>query len=283
MSQEMRNFAAMTNNYTCARLLACIIISAFTLQATALPRLRKSGSSSSGWVLPQHDSLPAKLALDIPMSAPVMAVIPKEGSRAAFGTGREGIDISHYQGMIDWKVVAQSGEINYVYMKCTEGANYVDPTYARNSEQARRAGLPVGVYHFYKPEVSPQQQFENLIRVAKREDMDLLPMIDVEHRGKGSDASFVSNLKKFVELVTDYYGCRPLMYSGQNFYNKFLAGHFKDYVWMMAKYHETPPACTDGLDYCFWQFTSSSRVPGIQGNVDKSCIMEGHSLEEVAL
>lgn len=104
---------------------------------------------------------------------------------------KEGIDVSHYQGEINWDAVAGDGKISYAYLKATEGATLVDDTYARNLSEAKRVGLKVGSYHFYRPNTDWRKQLENLSSVVKPGEQDLLPIIDIEHRGKGSDEAFL--------------------------------------------------------------------------------------------
>lgn len=196
---------------------------------------------------------------------------------------REGIDVSHYQGHIDWDQVAGSAKISYVYLKATEGATYVDDTYARNLNEVRRVGLSVGSYHFYRPNVSWREQLQNLTSIVKLHEQDLVPIIDIEHRGRVSDKQFLRDLKQFVHHVERYYGKKPLLYSYQNFYNKHLKGHFTDYHWMIAKYQESEPILEDGHDYIMWQYTQAGSMPGVKGNVDRSCIMGGFELYQIQL
>lgn len=196
---------------------------------------------------------------------------------------REGIDVSHYQGSIDWDQVAGSSKISYVYLKATEGASLVDNTYERNLAEARRVGLSVGSYHFYRPNISWRQQFENLTSVVKRDDQDLVPIIDIEHKGSCSDEKFISDLTSFINEVTRYYGKKPLLYTFHNFYNRHLSGHFMDYHWMIARYRSDMPTLDDGKDYVIWQYTSSGSIPGIKGNVDRSRLMGDYSLHHVQL
>ena len=196
---------------------------------------------------------------------------------------REGIDVSHYQGTIDWNQVARRNRISYAYMKATEGATYVDDTYAYNIREARRVGLSVGSYHFYRPNINWQEQFANLTSVVKREDQDLVPIIDIEHRGSVSSEAFIRDLKAFVAKVTEYYGKKPLLYTYHNFYNRYLLGEFSDYHFMIARYRSDSPTLNDGKDYIMWQYTSTGSIPGIKGNVDRSKIMGEYSLYQVML
>jgi len=195
----------------------------------------------------------------------------------------EGIDVSHYQGRIDWDRVAGADKISYVYLKATEGASLVDATYSRNLSEARRVGLSVGSYHFYRPNVDWRTQFRNLTANVKREEQDLVPIIDIEHRGAVSEQKFIADLTEFVREVTKFYGKKPLLYTYHNFYNKHLCGYFKDYHWMIARYRDDRPTLNDGKDYIMWQYTSTGSIPGVQGNVDRSKIMAGFNLHQVQL
>lgn len=199
------------------------------------------------------------------------------------GKHSEGIDVSHYQGTIDWDRVARTDKISYAYLKATEGATYFDDTYTYNLREARRVGLSVGSYHFYRPNVAPEVQLQNLTTYVRPEEQDLVPIIDIEHRGNVSQQQFIDDLRTFITLVERYYGKKPLLYSYQNFYNRHLCGEFTAYHWMIAKYQDERPALSDGKDYMMWQYTASGSIDGIKGNVDRSRIMGSHSLRQVSL
>lgn len=192
---------------------------------------------------------------------------------------RQGIDVSHYQHTIDWDAVGKE-KLSYVYLKATEGASLVDEYYRMNLEGARRAGISVGAYHFYRPGVAWKTQLDNLTSVVKASEQDLVPMIDIE---VGGGSNFVENLRTFVEAVTKFYGKKPLLYTYQNFYNKHFQGRFTDYDWMIASYKSSPPVLKDGRRYIMWQYTSGGRVSGIRGDVDRSQIMDGYSLKKLRL
>lgn len=194
----------------------------------------------------------------------------------------EGIDVSHYQGQIDWNAVGHSQKVAYVYIKATEGASLVDDCYERNLHGARHAGLSVGSYHFYRPNIDWKTQFENMIAIVKTDNQDLVPLIDIETTGNVSNEKLVRDLQHFVDAVTRHYGKRPLLYTYQNFYNKYLMGYFKDFHWMIACYRDTPPQLNDDRGYTMWQYTQTGCIEGIRGNVDRSCLITPHTLSEVA-
>ncbi len=211
-----------------------------------------------------------------------LLIAKRKRSRRLIGlSAKQGIDVSHYQHIINWQEVAKDSNVSYVYIKCSEGSSIKDDRYLINTEGAHKAGIPMGAYHFYRSDTSPEEQLRNMSEIAKKEDFDLVPMIDVETRGDVAHDRFIADLKKFAKLVGEYYDCKPIFYTGQNFYNKYLAGEFKGYNWMIAKYNGEEPILDDGLNYTFWQYSSKGHVNGIKGNVDRSCLMEGFSLSDV--
>lgn len=194
-----------------------------------------------------------------------------------------GIDVSHYQGNINWREVARCDEVSYVYIKATEGAQLVDNTYRTNLRAARKAGLKAGIYHFYRPTATPRQQFQNFRENVNLREMDLIPIIDVEHRGKEALRTFQTKLRSFLQLVEKHYGVKPLIYTSRDFYNKYLSGPFTHYKYMIARYHEDVPELCDNAAFVLWQFTASGRIPGIRGNVDRSCFMDNYTLRDIEL
>ena len=227
------------------------------------------------------DPMPAHAPVQKDLAIPMVLIASSHVHNLNLSS-KQGIDVSHYQGRINWQQVASTG-ISYVYAKATEGESFVDDTYAYNIREARKYGISVGAYHFYRTNVSVDKQFANLTRIVKKEDCDLVPMIDVETRGSESTESFLRNLYEFVKRVEKYYGRKPLLYSYQNFYNKNMSGEFKNYPWMMAKYHEEPPILNNGPDYCTWQYSSTGILPGIKGKCDRSKLVGRHSLKEIEM
>ena len=194
-----------------------------------------------------------------------------------------GIDVSHYQGTINWREVARSGTVEYVYIKATEGESLIDNTYRTNLNGARRAGLRVGIYHFYIPSVSPQQQFNNFRNAVNLKEMDLLPIIDIERRGREPLPQFQRNLRTFIQMVERHYGIKPILYCSRDFYNKYLSGPFTNYKYMVARYAEEVPQLCDNAAFVMWQYSATSRVQGIRGNVDRSCFMDHYNLNDILI
>ena len=74
-----------------------------------------------------------------------------------------------------------------------------------------------------------------------------------------------------------------MLYTFHNFYNRHLVGLFPDCKWMIARYREDEPTLNDGKDYVIWQYTAKGRVTGIEGNVDRSRLMNGYHLGDILL
>ena len=222
-------------------------------------------------VLPVPDVRPAQANKE----TVVRIALPKIPALGTVGHEKslEGIDVSHYQGRIDWHRVAKEGGVRYAYIKASEGENLKDEFYDYNVREARAAGIVVGAYHFYRPQRGVEANFSNMVSTIKRGDIDLLPIIDVESTGGVERKRFLSDLGEFVKKVEKHYGCPPMLYTGQNFYNKHFLDIFTKYCWMIAKYQETEPVLLDGNNPCMWQYTQHGRMPGIKGNVDRSRLM----------
>ncbi len=199
------------------------------------------------------------------------------------GNYAHGIDVSHYQGSINWSETAKDPNVGFAYIKATEGTDLVDDMYDYNLREARRCGVKTGSYHFFRPNYSAEAQFRNFTRVVNRKNQDLLPLIDVEVTGGVTIETMHTRLLEFLRLVTNEYGKRPVIYTGRNFYNKYFAGYsaFKAYQFMIAQYTADEPLLNGGDDFIMWQYTSHGRVKGIRGEVDQSRFRGRHSLSEI--
>jgi len=268
--------------FTQLGIFALAAMLALPADATSRKREKDNGKGMANYEVAMPDEMPQQPAREKHVLH-AAAVFLRTSNARINSKYKEGIDVSHYQGRIDWDAVASGTPISYVYLKATEGARLVDDTYERNLLEARRVGLSVGSYHFYRPNVNWQEQFDNMVAVVKMEDQDLVPIIDVEHRGSVSEATFIGDLRAFIEKVTEYYGKKPLIYTYHNFYNRYLTGEFPDYHFMIARYRSDSPTLDDGKDYIMWQYTSTGSIPGIRGNVDRSKLMGDFSLSQVMM
>lgn len=176
------------------------------------------------------------------------------------------IDVSRHQGRIDWKKVASEKRVRYVYLKATEGGTYQDPNYEYNLKRARKSGLKVGTYHFFRTSSSVWLQFLNIMTHVPKKKQDLVPVIDVEECKNWSGEQLRDSLSLLARLIELEYGQKPIIYSGQNFYNRYLKERFDNYPLWIARYGSVPPALN--VMPVVWQFTERGRVKGISTSVD---------------
>ena len=192
-----------------------------------------------------------------------------------------GIDLSHYQGEVFWEAIGDNSKMAYVYLKATEGGDRIDDKYEQNIELAHKYGLKVGSYHFFRPKTPLKLQLENFKAQCRPSQQDLIPMIDVETKQGLSNDAFRDSLMTFLTMVEKAYHQKPLVYTGTNFYNRYMSGLMNGYKLMIAQYSSNEPVLNDGNDYMLWQYTGKGHIDGIRGYVDKSRFMGRHGLREI--
>lgn len=192
-----------------------------------------------------------------------------------------GIDLSHYQGDVFWETVGGNTKTAYVYLKATEGGDRIDSRYERNIDLAHRYGLKVGSYHFFRPKTALDLQLANFKAQCLPGEQDLIPMLDVETTAGLSDEAFCDSLNRFLHLMESAYHQKPLVYTGRNFYNRYLQGMIDEYCVMIALYTDEEPILEDGRDVTMWQYTGKGSIVGVNGYVDKSRFMGRHGLREI--
>ncbi len=184
-----------------------------------------------------------------------------------------GIDISHYQGNIDWEILRNRGTIDecpirFVMIKATEGSNRIDPKFEYNFQQAHEYGFTRGAYHFYSTQSSAKEQAEHFIRQVKLQNGDLPPVLDVEQKPKDqTDAEFKSSVLEWLNRVEAHYQVKPILYT----YYKFKMAYLNDTIFNQYPYwiaHYYVDSVTYQGPWKFWQHTDVGRLPGIKGDVD---------------
>lgn len=182
------------------------------------------------------------------------------------------MDVSHYQGRIDWEELAAAGPA-FAFLKATEGAGFRDEHFAQNWIGAGAAGLHRGAYHFFRPHVPVEQQARNFRQTVDLRPGDFPPVLDVEDRGGLSAKELVRRVRALSDLLHLHYGRRPILYTGQHFYNRYLAGRFDDHPLWLARYGDEEPVTVCGRTYHFWQYTDRGRLPGVRGRVDRNVFL----------
>ena len=182
------------------------------------------------------------------------------------GYSVHGIDVSAYQGTINWPEVARN-RVRFAFIKASEGATLRDPRFARNWREARAAGVLCGAYHYFQPNRGGQIQADLFARTVPLAPGDLPPVLDVEASNFHDVAVLRREVARWLRLVEAHYGVRPILYSNHSFYKRHLAGHFDDYPLWLAHYEVERPTLP-ASKWIIWQHSDESHVPGIRGVVD---------------
>ena len=178
-----------------------------------------------------------------------------------------GIDISHYQGNINWaKVKTTKHPIKYIIIRASMGTNAIDTKYERNIKNARKAGYIIGAYHYFRPNEDAALQFENFKKTVELCDGDLPPVLDIEVQSGNGNAHLVKEVQKWLSLAEAYYGVKPILYTGKTFYLNNLKDHIEGYPLWIAAY--SGKNRVTGIDWKFHQFSEEVRVVGIPHRVD---------------
>ncbi|MEM7413420.1 MAG: GH25 family lysozyme [Myxococcota bacterium] len=190
-----------------------------------------------------------------------------EPARLIYGV--HGIDVSHHQGPIDWPAVVGGG-VAFVYMKATEGGDFVDPRFAENWAGAADAGVKRGAYHFFTQCRSGAAQAANFIRVVPRDASALRHALDAEHMGPCREGpavdDVVAEIETFLDQVQAHYGLRPLVYTTREFHRTYLRNALdRDGFWIRSLVR--PPSFRT-QHWVVWQYHNWGRRPGIEGPVD---------------
>jgi lysozyme len=121
-----------------------------------------------------------------------------------------GIDVSDYQGQVNWKAVASSG-IGYGFTKATEGATFVADTFSRNWSEMRSVGIVRGAYHFFRPRTDAVAQARNFLNVVKLEAGDFPAVLDIESTDNVSTDSMLAGMQTWLDIVEAATKRRPIV------------------------------------------------------------------------
>ena len=183
-----------------------------------------------------------------------------------------GIDISHYQGKIDWEqlknAMIKGCPVRFVIIKSTEGSSRLDENFRENFNQARDFGFIRGVYHFWSNKSTAREQAYYFLDQVHLTDGDLPPVLDIEHKpADKSVENFQRDVLTWLHIVEDKYHAKPIIYTYYKFKEQYLSAPvFDDYPYWIAHYY------VDKVQYKgkwkFWQHTDVGKLPGIKGYVD---------------
>jgi lysozyme len=206
-----------------------------------------------------------------------------------------GIDVSNFQGSINWTSIKNAG-IKFAFCKATEGVDFVDARFTTNIVNANTAGIPIGPYHFGRPdsnEANPNDAIDEandfvdaIAPYYAQPGIRLRPVLDVERlptpgEFTGTTKAYLSEwVRDFVGVVVNRLGFEPLIYANTNYASNYFETNINQYDLWLANYNYTPPSepptSAYGIwsDWAFWQHSDSGTVSGISGAVDLN-VFEG--------
>lgn len=196
----------------------------------------------------------------------------------------DGLDISRHQGRVHWdELVDENPQLQFVYIKATEGSSMADPFYKQNFEEAKRKRLLVGSYHFLTRRTSMSEQVDNFLSHIDLDRQDLLLLVDIEKDGtRGWNRRLIQkNLAEFIRLVKDRTGHAPMIYTNEVYYHQNLYPDFNRYHLFIANYNVSPELI--GAKHDIWQSSKRGRVRGIWTYVDIDRLREGVSVDAIKM
>ncbi|PAM94210.1 glycoside hydrolase [Flavobacterium sp. IR1] len=181
-----------------------------------------------------------------------------------------GIDVSEFQGKIDWdeiSILEEKYPVQFVFIRATAGNDRVDRKFKRNWDEAKKKKIMRGAYHYYRPNENSIEQANLFIKTVKLQTGDLPPVLDIEKLPKNQSLdSLKKGLKRWLVKIEAHYQVRPIIYTGESYYDDFLKEEFGEYLFWIANYNFYREKIEE--DWLFWQFTEKASLPGIKNRVD---------------
>ena len=178
-----------------------------------------------------------------------------------------GVDLSSYQGSVDWNTLSAQN-IRFAFIKATEGSSFVDPRFKDNWSAAAGTGLRIGAYHFFSFESSGEKQAKLFCDTVSSVNNMLPPVIDVEFYGKFHSekdidvAEVKKELRTLVDILTDEYDMKPIIYADGSTYKTIVRGDFDDCdLWFRSVYSGVP----SDISWTFWQYSNRHVLKGYEG------------------
>lgn len=171
-----------------------------------------------------------------------------------------GIDISHWQGLFNFKAAAANG-YKFCFAKATEGGSYIDKQFARNRTEAKKHGLLFGAYHFLRPQSDPVEQAEHFFNITKGVLPGELPaVLDWEVMDGARNSQGKAGALKWMSLIHEWTGVPPILYTGPSFVKERGGlAEFASYPLWLAHYTKTAPRVPPAWKtWSFWQYSDSA-------------------------
>lgn len=184
-----------------------------------------------------------------------------------------GVDVSRWQGNINWEKLRYQGA-NFAYIKSTDGGDHIDPMFRKNWNGAGAAGLKRGAYHFFYWCRSGTDQAKWFIRNVPKSENALPPVIDVEYnhgsscKKRPSTETVLKRMKGFMDTLEAHYGQRPIIYTAPDFYDDHLRGQFANHQFWLRAVARHPSKVYPDRKWVFWQYSGTGLSQGVKGEID---------------
>ncbi len=167
-----------------------------------------------------------------------------------------GIDISAHNGEVDFESAAAQG-LRFVIIKASEGSDFKDASFVANIRKARKAGLKVGVYHFFRFDTDGELQALNFLHSVRGRRLDMPLVIDLEEWGNPSvpTAAVASRLRAMLKTLDDA-GMSVMLYTNKDGYYRFVRGRLDDYPLWLCSFSEIDRT----IPWVFWQYSHRGRI-----------------------
>lgn len=188
----------------------------------------------------------------------------------------KGIDVSAWQGQIDWKTVADYG-MDFAILRITEAGNVIDKYFERNYTECQKYNIPTGVYKYsYAMTIAEiQSEARKVVSVLNGRELQYPVWLDLEYNSQRSlGAENIHKMAEAFEKIIAAAGYKFGIYCNVDWYMNVICSHLKKYDFWIARY----PANDDGWlqerlrpDFGVgWQYSSKAKIPGIDGTVDRN-------------
>ncbi len=201
-----------------------------------------------------------------------------------------GVDVSSYQADIDMNRLKEQ-DIQFIYIKATEGSGSQDKRFDENWKNAQDAGLLSGAYHFFSYDSEGRTQAENFINTVGPDlNGRLIPVVDVEYYGDKEQnpperENVIRELRAFLETIEKEYRVKPMIYTRPDIYQKYLKGEFDEYKkWISSLY--TPLGWNYKDDWYIWQYLNRGELEGYSGGekyIDLNVLNSSKRLEDLKI
>lgn len=187
----------------------------------------------------------------------------------------QGIDVARYQENVDFQKARAAG-IHFVFMKATEGKDYLDPNFRVNWDRARDAGMPRGAYHFMTWCSTAAEQAAWFVRNVPADPSALPPVLDLEWNNhssckvKPSKADALEKINVMLTAMERHTGKLPIIYTDMNFHRDILEDVYLPNTFWLRSTAAEPHERYKNRPWTFWQYTQTGVVPGVRGEVDRN-------------